>query len=357
MLIRKVFSEMNKLSVFSRRALSSQIPNYPSKIFSGIQPTGNIHLGNYFGAVQRWVDLQNKGNDVTYCVVDLHSITLPQDPKELKKNSLRMVASLLACGIDPEKSTLFLQSAVQQHSELCWVLSCITTMARLQHLPQYKEKSAKHKDIPLGLFLYPVLQAADIMLYKSTHVPVGEDQVQHLQLAQHLAKLFNHKFGETFPICHAMISNDAGGRIKSLREPTKKMSKSDPDPKSCLMITDTPDAIIEKLKKSITDFTSEVTYEPERRLGVTNLLTIHSLITGTTTEQICNDVKGLNTGQYKLVVADAIIAHMNPIRVKIEDYLKNPDYLTKILQDGNNKARVVAEKTMEEVKQKVGLGS
>ena len=154
-----------------------------------------------------------------------------------------------------------------------------------------------------------------------------------------------------------MISNDAGGRIKSLREPTKKMSKSDPDPKSCLMITDTPDAIIEKLKKSITDFTSEVTYEPERRLGVTNLLTIHSLITGTSTEQICNDVKGLNTGQYKLVVADAIIAHMNPIRVKIEDYLKNPDYLTKILQDGNNKARVVAEKTMEEVKHKVGLGS
>ena len=204
------------------------------KIFSGIQPTGDLHVGNYLGAIRRWIDLQNSGLDVTYCIVDLHSITLPQKPVDLRNNSLKICASLLACGIDPKKSTLFLQSDVKEHAELCWILGCITTMARLTHLPQYKEKSAKLKEIPLGLYLYPVLQAADIMLYKATHVPVGEDQVQHLQLAQSLAKAFNNRFGMTFPMCQPMIAEDASCRIKSLRDPAKKMSKSDADPKSCV---------------------------------------------------------------------------------------------------------------------------
>lgn len=330
------------------------IPN--KKVFSGIQPTGSMHIGNYLGAVKRWVDLQNSAADVTFSIVDLHAITLKQDPSELRKNSLLTCASLIACGIDVNKSILFLQSSNGYHTELCWVLECLTTMARLSHLPQYKEKSAKLKEIPLGLFVYPVLQAADIMLYKATHVPVGEDQVQHLQLAQHLARLFNHYYGETFPICHAIISQDASCRIKSLRDPLKKMSKSDPDPKSCLMITDTPDILLEKCKKAVTDFTSEVTYDPDSRPGVANLITIHSLMSGKSPEEICQESLGINTGQYKLKVAEALIEHLNPIRTKIEDYLKNPEYLWKILEDGNDKACEIAEKTMKEVKSKVGLG-
>lgn len=180
--------------------------DWPRKIFSGVQPTGSLHIGNYLGAVKRWVELQNSGEDVTYCIVDLHSITLPQEPELLRLNSLRMAATLLACGIDPTKATLFVQSGVPQHAELSWILGCMTTMARLTHLPQYKEKSAKLKEIPLGLYIYPVLQAADIMLYKATHVPVGEDQVQHLQLAQSLARAFNNRFGSTFPFCEAITS-------------------------------------------------------------------------------------------------------------------------------------------------------
>lgn len=267
------------------------------KVFSGIQPTGDLHIGNYLGAIRRWIDLQNSGLDVTYCIVDLHSITLPQKPAVLRDNSLRICASLLACGIDPKKATLFLQSSVKEHSELCWILSCITTMARLTHLPQYKEKSAKMKEIPLGLYLYPVLQAADIMLYKATHVPVGEDQVQHLQLAQSLAKAFNNRFGNTFPMCQPMIADDASCRIKSLRDPTKKMSKSDPDPKSCVMITDTPEVIKEKVKKAITDFTSAVTFEPETRPGVTNLLTVHSMVSGKSIQEICDETQSIDTGK------------------------------------------------------------
>lgn len=270
---------------------------HAKKVFSGVQPTGDLHLGNYFGAIKRWIDLQNSNLDVTYCIVDLHSITLPQKSAALKENTLRICASLLASGIDPKKSTLFLQSAVKEHSELCWILSCITTMARLTHLPQYKEKSAKFKEIPLGLYLYPILQAADIMLHKANLVPVGEDQIQHIQLAQHLTKNFNNRYGDTFPTCEPMIAEDLSCRIKSLRDPTKKMSKSDLDPKSCVMLTNTPDEITSKVKKAITDCTSEVTFEPEARPGVSNLLTIHSLATNKSIQQICEEVKHIDTGK------------------------------------------------------------
>lgn len=265
---------------------------------SGIQPTGVVHLGNYLGAIQRWCDIQNTGENVSYFLADLHSITLPQDPTELRHNILQMTATLLACGIDPHKSTLFLQSSVKQHTELGWIFSCLTTMARLAHLPQYKEKSAKVKEIPLGLFVYPVLQAADILMYKATHVPVGEDQVQQLQLAQHLANVFNFRFGETFPICHGVIADDPSSRIKSLRDPTKKMSKSDADPKSRIMLTDTPDQLLEKVKKALTDFKSAVTYDPIERPGVANLLIIHSLMSnGRSVQELCDEAKGMDTGK------------------------------------------------------------
>lgn len=330
-------------------------PKFPRKIFSGVQPTGSLHIGNYFGAIKRWVDLQNAGEDVTYCIVDLHSITLPQDPVQLRNRTLQLTAILLACGIDTNRATLFLQSSVPQHTELGWILGCMSTMARLAHLPQFKEKSATLKDVPLGLMVYPVLQAADIMLYKATHVPVGEDQVQHLQLAHHLAKIFNTKYGNTFPLCHSIVADDPSCRIKSLRDPTKKMSKSDPDTKSCVLLTDSPEQITEKVKKAITDFTSEVTFEPEQRPGVSNLITIHSLATGLSPEQISKNTQGIETGRYKFQVAEALIEHLNPVRRKIEDYLTHPEFLESVLIEGAEKASLVAETTMAEVKDKIGL--
>ncbi|GAB0087906.1 uncharacterized protein DMENIID0001_022700 [Sergentomyia squamirostris] len=330
--------------------------SWPRKIFSGIQPTGSLHIGNYLGAISRWVDLQNAGENVTYCIVDLHSITLPQDPGRLQQNITLMTAALLACGIDPKKSTLFLQSDVRQHAELGWILGCLTTMARLGHLPQFKEKSSKLKDIPLGIFVYPVLQAADILLYKATHVPVGEDQVQHLQLAQHLAKIFNTKFGITFPHCHALVSEDLSNRIKSLRDPTKKMSKSDPDPKATILLTDSPNIVAEKVRKAITDFTSEVTFDPENRPGVSNLITIHSLMNGKSPEEICSSNTDVDTGKYKGRVAEAVVEHLNPIRKRIEEYLQHPDYLRQVLEEGGHKAALLAEETLQEVKDRMGLG-
>ncbi|XP_048509899.1 tryptophan--tRNA ligase, mitochondrial isoform X2 [Athalia rosae] len=330
--------------------------SYPQRIFSGIQPTGAVHLGNYLGAIQRWVDLQNSNHDVLYSIVDMHSITLPQDPKELKNNILEITATLLACGIDPEKSILFQQSTVPMHAELCWVLGCLTTMPRLGQLPQFKEKSAKVKDIPLGLYIYPVLQSADILLYKSTHVPVGEDQLQHLQLAQHLAKLFNNRFGETFPIPHAMINDDSSARIKSLRDTTKKMSKSDTDHKSRIELTDEPKVLLRKIKKAITDFTSEVTYAPVERPGVANLINIHSLLSGKSHHQICKDAEGLETAQYKMVVADVLIEKLSPIRNRLLDLRKEPQYLEEVLRKGGERARNLAIDCWHEVRDKVGFG-
>ncbi|KAG5325148.1 SYWM protein, partial [Pseudoatta argentina] len=279
------------------RKYSSQATQikYPKRIFSGIQPTGSVHLGNYFGAIWRWVELQNSSEAVLCSIADLHSITLPQNPQKLRENTLLMTATLIACGIDYKRSILFQQSKVPMHTELCWILGSITTMARLAHLPQFKEKSESLKNVPLGLYIYPVLQTADILLYK-THVPVGQDQAQHIQLAQDLVQIFNRQFGQTFPVPRTLI-NGPSQRIKSLRDPTKKMSKSHTDSKSRLNLLDEPDKLLEKVKKAVTDFTSEVTYDPEKRPGVANLINIHSLFTGQTTEEICKEAVGLNTGQ------------------------------------------------------------
>ncbi|XP_058115733.1 tryptophan--tRNA ligase, mitochondrial [Anopheles ziemanni] len=337
------------------RTLSTEVKatSWPRKVFSGVQPTGALHIGNYLGAVKRWVELQEAGEDVTYCIVDLHSMTIPPDPDTLRHNTLQMTATLLACGIDPNRATLFLQSAVPQHAELSWILGCLTTMARLTHLPQYKEKSANMKEIPLGLYLYPVLQAADIMLYKATHVPVGEDQIQQLQLAQSLARAFNNKYGKTFPLCETLVN--AGSRLKSLRDPSKKMSKSDPDPKSCIMLMDPPDVVLQKVKKSVTDFKSEVTFDPEERPGVSNLVTIHSMVSGKSTDELCQEAVGKNTGQYKLAVAEALIEHLRPIRERIEQYSRDGAYLSSVIEEGSERARATAERTIDEVKEKIGV--
>lgn len=377
---------------------------YPRRVISGVQPTGVLHLGNYFGAIKPWIDLQNNESDVTYFIADLHSMTMPHKPDELRQNILQQVATLLACGIDPTKANLFAQSSVPQHAELCWIFTCLTTMARLAHLPQYKDKSATLKDVPTGLFIYPILQAADILLHKwvwqrctisesvssiivfvhrATHVPCGEDQIQQLQLAADLSRSFNKKFGRTFPDVTSLIADDPSARIRSLRDPTKKQSKSDPDTKSRVTLLDPPDVMMERIKKALTDFKSEVTYEPQVRPGVANLITIHSLITNQTPQEVCDQAKDIDTGKwvshtsslwtwtsrkrifnvcflhlnyrYKLVVADAVIAHFSPIRERILDYMKNRDYLTTIMVRGAEKAQQTAEQTIKEVKEKVGL--
>ncbi|XP_011061099.1 PREDICTED: tryptophan--tRNA ligase, mitochondrial [Acromyrmex echinatior] len=337
------------------RKCSSQATQikYAKRIFSGIQPTGSVHLGNYFGAIWRWVELQNSSEAVLCSIADLHSITLPQNPQKLRENTLLMTATLIACGIDYKRSILFQQSKVPMHTELCWILSSITTMARLAHLPQFKEKSESLKNVPLGLYIYPVLQAADILLYKATHVPVGQDQAQHIQLAQDLVQIFNRQFGQTFPIPRTLISDGPSQRIKSLRDPTKKMSKSHTDSKSRLNLLDEPDELLEKVKKAVTDFTSEVTYDPEKRPGVANLINIHSLFTGQTTEEICEEAVGLNTGQYKLKLADIMIEKLSPIRKDILRLTREPAYLDEILKEGTERATELATNCWTEVTQKV----
>ncbi|XP_054734284.1 tryptophan--tRNA ligase, mitochondrial [Anastrepha obliqua] len=344
-------------SVQKNKDVDTTEHEYPRKVFSGIQPTGALHLGNYLGAVQNWTRLQNAKEDVTFCIVDMHSMTIPQEPVALRENIFQMAAAMLACGIDPEKSTLFVQSAVKEHAELSWILGCMTTMARLSHLPQYKEKTRAVKEIPLGLFVYPVLQAADIMLYKATHVPVGEDQLQHIQLTQHLARTFNNKYGDTFPICHAVISDKSAARIRSLRDPSKKMSKSDGDPKAVINLTDDADVIIEKVKKAVTDFCSDVHYNPETRQGVSNLISIHSLLSGKNVQQICEEAKSIDTGKYKMRVAEEIVEHLRPIRNKINQQLVRRNELMYLLEMGADKARETAAATLAEVKQKLGLGA
>ena len=351
------------------RAVANLSPR--QRIFSGIQPTGTLHLGNYFGAVEQWVreiqsekqcDQAEQRDQRIFSVVDLHAITLPQDPKILRENILTMTASLIGCGLDPEKAVLFQQSHVKEHSELNWILGTLVTLNRLQGLSQFTDKSKKFKevgaDVPVGLLNYPVLQAADILLYKATKVPVGEDNKQNLELARHTASKFNsHYKCQLFPIPETVVVTEKSSRrIKSLRSPENKMSKSEKDQKSCIYVLDDPDTIRLKIKKAVTDFTSEVTFEPDKRPGVANLVCIHSRITGEDTATICDEyARGMETARYKLLLADVIINHFAPIRQKTMDLLQNKDHLEAILKKGSGRAQVIAAQTLDEVKSVVGL--
>ncbi|XP_052420631.1 tryptophan--tRNA ligase, mitochondrial-like [Carassius gibelio] len=324
-----------------------------AQVFSGIQPTGVPHLGNYLGALESWVALQDKYSTVMYSIVDLHSITQPQDPQMLRENILDMAASLLACGIDPTRSILFQQSQVSEHAELSWILGCLTSMPRLRHLPQWKMKSKQKNEGSVGLFTYPVLQAADILLYKSTHVPVGEDQIQHLELAQDLARIFNNQYGEFFPEPRALLSDTR--KVKSLRDPSSKMSKSDPQKLATVFLTDTPDDIVLKIRRAVTDFTSEVTYEPESRPGVSNLVSMHAAVSGRSVEEVVRLAEGMDTGQYKNVVAEAIVQKLQPIRLEIQRLKADRGHLESLLAKGTAKARSLAAPVMTEVRKLVGF--
>uniref|UniRef100_A0A3B3QVM8 Tryptophan--tRNA ligase, mitochondrial n=1 Tax=Paramormyrops kingsleyae TaxID=1676925 RepID=A0A3B3QVM8_9TELE len=323
------------------------------RVFSGIQPTGVPHLGNYLGALESWVGLQENYSSILYSIVDLHSITVPQDPAQLRKNILDVTASLLACGIDPSRVILFQQSQVSEHAELCWILGCLTSMPRLRHLPQWKIKSKQKNEGSVGLYTYPVLQAADILLYRSTHVPVGEDQVQHLELAQDTARIFNNQYGEIFPEPQALLSSMR--KVKSLRDPTSKMSKSDSQKLATVHLTDSPEDIVLKFRKAVTDFTSEVTYDPERRPGVSNLVAIHAAVTGLSVEAVVEQAHGLDTARYKQVVADTVVQKLTPIRDQIQKLRADVGYLETVLAHGASRARELAAPVLRQVQKLVGF--
>lgn len=325
-------------------------------VFSGVKPTSIPHIGNYIGALRQWVDLQ-KSYNCYYCIVDDHAITVPQDPKALRDQIYTIAAAYLAVGIDPKKSTLFLQSDVAQHTELGWLLMTQTKMGELSRMTQFKDKSQKTgKDSAgVGLFAYPVLMAADILLYDTNKVPVGHDQMQHIEFTRFLARRFNERFSQTFTLPQPMIQK-VGARIMSLKDPKKKMSKSDDSAAGTIFLTDENDVIQKKIMRAVTDSAAGITYDPEKRPAVSNLMSIYHHVTGMSMKQIESEFEGKGYGDFKKALAEVLINHLSPIREQINTYLKNPKELNKILDEGFQKTYPVAEKKVKQVKDKMGLG-
>lgn len=321
------------------------------RIFSGAQPTGSLHIGNYLGALKNWVALQDE-YEAFYCIVNLHAITLPQDPKTLRQKTLDLARIYLAAGVDPEKSTIFIQSDVPEHAELTWVLSCITRMGELERMTQFKDKGKGNTErAGVGLFTYPVLMAADILLYQTDLVPVGQDQKQHLELTRDLAERFNRDFGETFKIPEPYIPK-AGASIKSLQDPSKKMSKSDDNPNGSIFLLDDADAITKKIKRAVTDSGTEITFD-EVRPAIANLLTIYQLLTGGSREDCVEHFAGKGYGQFKGELAETTTEFLRPFQKRIREY--DDDSLAAILRNGAEKARIVAAETLRDVYTKVGI--
>ncbi len=325
-------------------------------VFSGVKPTSIPHIGNYIGALCQWVNLQ-KDYNCYYCVVDNHAITIPQDPKKLREQTYAITATYLAIGIDPQKSTLFLQSDVAQHTELSWILMTQTKMGELSRMTQFKDKSKKtgSESAGIGLFAYPVLMAADIMLYDSHKVPVGHDQMQHIEFTRLIGRRFNERYGETFVLPQPIIQK-IGARIMSLKDPTKKMSKSDDSLMGTIFLTDEDDMIQKKIMRAVTDSTAGITYDAEKKPAVSNLMSIYHHITGDSIKKIEADFEGKGYGDFKKALAEILINHLSPIRAKINDYLKNPKELNRILDEGFQKAYPVAEKKIKQVKDRMGVG-
>ncbi len=326
-----------------------------SRVLSGVQPTGQLHLGNYLGAIRQWIAMQD-AHECLFCVVDLHAITADYDHEVLRKNILHTAATYLACGIDPKKSTIFVQSKIPQHAELAWFLSCLTPLGWLNRMTQFKEKAGKQRDnASLGLYRYPVLMAADILLYKSTHVPVGEDQKQHLELARDIAGAFNRRFAvEFFPLPEPLILG-AATRVMSLRDGTKKMSKSDPSDYSRIHLTDSADLISQKLKKAKSDAELGINYDAEKRPEVANLLNISSAVSGEKIENIVARCAQMNFSTFKQEVIDLLVAEIEPISKRIQEFESDPAELEKILAKGAENAANLAEKHLAEIKKIMGF--
>ena len=331
------------------------MPNKKKIIFSGTAPSGNIHIGNYLGAIKQWVEMQNTGEyQNIFCVVDEHAITTPQYPAKLRSKILEVFTLYLALGIDPEKSIIFVQSNVPEHTELGWILNTITPIGELERMTQFKDKSQKQKSVLAGLLNYPTLMAADILLYHTNIVPVGEDQLQHIELTRTIARKFNSTFGETFAIPEPFI-NKEGKRIMGLDDPSKKMSKSAENTKNYIALLDSPETIREKIKAAVTDSASEIKYDMKNKPAVSNLLTIYSLFSGKAIAELEKEYEGKNYSVFKKDLAEVIIEGLSPIQKKYKELSANPDYLKKVLRDGAEKAKNIASQTMAEVRSKIGF--
>lgn len=324
------------------------------KVFSGVQPSGALHIGNYLGALKQWVALQSE-HECIFSIVDLHAITVPQEPRALRENILKTAALYLAVGVDPEKSTLFVQSDVHEHAELAWILNTQAKLSELKLMHQFKEKSKSNPgNITVGLFGYPVLMAADILLYKTNLVPVGEDQKQHIELARELARRFNASFGDVFTIPEPLVS-EIGSRIMGLDDPTKKMQKSARSSYNYISLTDSSDEIRRKVSRAVTDSGNEIVYSDEKP-ALSNLLTIYHLFSGEPIKEIEKRTMGKGYKEFKEDLANAIISFTEPVMKKYERFITDPARLQSILKDGAAKAAMQAAATMHEVKTAVGLG-
>ncbi len=321
------------------------------RIFSGIQPTGSIHIGNYLGAIKNWVELQNEYDSV-FCVVDLHALTNPEATQELQKSIFDLTADLLAAGLDPEKCILFVQSHVPEHTELTWLLNTVTPVSELERMTQFKDKAEQFKkSINMGLFDYPVLMTADILLYQTNTVPVGEDQKQHVELARTIARKFNNQFGKTFTLPESLVYK-SGARIMSLSDPTQKMAKS--IPQGCLNMNDSPTQIEEKIKKAVTDSEQGIEYSPKKP-AIANLMTIYSVFSNLSLNEIEKKYKNKGYADFKKDLAKVVIKGLKPFQEKKKALDKKPDYINKVLADGAKKARKIAQKNLLLAKKKMGL--
>ncbi len=322
-------------------------------VFSAIQPSGTITIGNYFGAIKNWVDLQNKHNCI-FALADLHTITVMQDPVKLKRNTLEAYALLLACGINVEKSLFFIQSHVNTHAQLSWILDCYTQFGELSRMTQFKDKSKKHVDnINCGLFSYPVLMVADILLYQADMVPIGLDQKQHLELTRTVAERFNFLYGTTFKVPGAYIPKN-GARIMSLQDPSKKMSKSDENLNSWVAILDSPDDVIKKFKRAVTDSESCIRYD-ESKPGISNLMTIYSCATEKSFDEIEKEFDGVGYGTFKEAVGECLSERLASVQRKFSEFIKDETYLEKCYKESAEKALCISDKTLKNVMKKIGF--
>lgn len=322
-------------------------------VFSGVQPSGELTIGNYIGAIKNWVDLQEE-YDCNFSIVDLHAITVPQVAAELRKNTLEVLAIYLAAGLDPEKSTIFIQSHVPEHLELSWILSSISYMGQLGRMTQYKEKASRSEEnLNAALFTYPVLMAADILIYDTDLVPVGDDQKQHLELARDLAERFNNRYSETFTVPEPLIQEE-GARIMSLQDPTIKMSKSDANENAYILLLDDRDTIIRKVKRAVTDSVGVIAYNDEQA-GLKNLINIYSVLTGKTGEEIVKDYEGEGYGKFKGDLAEIVADTLEPIRSRYEEIIKDKEYLEKVYSEGAERARRKTRRILSKVQRKVGF--
>jgi len=331
----------------------SLLDSEKKRIFSGVQPTGNLHIGNYLGAIKNWLELQNQYQSI-FCIVDLHALTVKQDPKILRRKTLEIAKIYLAAGIDPKKSIIFVQSDLPQHTELTWILNTFTKISELNRMTQFKEKAKRFKEnINVGLFDYPVLMAADILLYQTDIVPVGEDQRQHIEITRTLAKRFNKIYGPIFKIPRGLVKKE-GARIMALDNPMKKMSKTAPNPASYLALIDSPELIRKKIKSAITDSGKEIKLDPQKP-AISNLLMIYHLVSGQSIKKIEEKYKNKGYVEFKSDLAEIVIEFLKSFQKKLKELEKNEDYVRNVLAEGARKAQTIAQKTMKEVREKIGL--